>query len=331
MHWLHQVRNLFLEKTPFVIVSIVNVIGTSPDDAGTKLIVTKTNHYGTLNTSNRRAHLIAQARSVLNIQACWSRSVYELNEVAGAENGTYEVFFQYFDALEYPNGMEQARNSLKNEQLSVLVSLFDSDNSKKIPEITVSDGSSTQSSLYPLNHLIIQILRADNGADTVLHQLENSKIVLLQKIHEPEHSVVVIGQSPVSTSLVTQLLLLPIKILWLGGINDKPPEHDQLQRAELCDDNIRGIRPGSSVAIATGSHELDIRCCFTALEHPSLNFIGCLGSKKKSALVRKQLLEQGTSAENLQKLQMPIGLPSICGKQPSIIAASIVAQILGAR
>ena len=58
-----------------------------------------------------------------------------------------------------------------------------------------------------------------------------------------------------------------------------------------------------------------------------LEYIGCIGSKKKIALLREKLLAEGISQERIDRLHAPIGLP-IGAETPAEIAVSVAAELI---
>ena len=75
-------------------------------------------------------------------------------------------------------------------------------------------------------------------------------------------------------------------------------------------------------------HERDLQLCERALTMPASTFVGCIGSEKKAALFRQQLLGNGVTPAQLEKLHIPVGQSSISSKHPAMIAASALAQLL---
>jgi xanthine dehydrogenase accessory factor len=78
------------------------------------------------------------------------------------------------------------------------------------------------------------------------------------------------------------------------------------------------------------AEDLDvIAACLQRLrERDDLPYVGLIGSKSKWATFRHRLEQRGFGAAELARITCPIGVPGIQGKQPEIIAASVVAQIL---
>lgn len=58
-----------------------------------------------------------------------------------------------------------------------------------------------------------------------------------------------------------------------------------------------------------------------------LEYIGCIGSRKKIALLREKLLAEGIAKEQIDKLHAPIGLP-IGAETPAQIAVSVAAELI---
>ena len=62
----------------------------------------------------------------------------------------------------------------------------------------------------------------------------------------------------------------------------------------------------------------------------SVCYVGCIGSRRKAALLRERLAALGFSPADLERIWSPIGLP-IGGDTPAEIAVSITAQLIAHR
>ncbi len=67
-----------------------------------------------------------------------------------------------------------------------------------------------------------------------------------------------------------------------------------------------------------------------ALLKKNFRYIGMMGSRKKVDVLMKELLSEGASQEQLEKVHTPIGVP-INSKTPAEIAISIAAEIIGVK
>ena len=237
---------------------------------------------------------------------------YPLGDIAGAPNGFSTVLYEKFTPP-YPNWLLSLEDTMQHSS-KVLLNNTVTDNS---PEVD----SSWELVLTPSNPEIQRV-----PPISMLHHNDNSK-TLSEAVKYQDSRIAVIGDSAVATALIEQLKLLPVKTQWL--LEQQPASQNSPIICQQISDEAIAMLPGKTlVAIATSSHELDIRCCYRALLNERLAYIGCLGSVRKSDIVKNHLRELGISEARLNQLTMPIGLPGITGKQPAIIAASIVAQLL---
>lgn len=78
--------------------------------------------------------------------------------------------------------------------------------------------------------------------------------------------------------------------------------------------------------VVTRGHKGDSACARQILKRP-YTYLGMIGSKTKVRMCREKLLEEGYTAEQLDTIHAPIGLP-IGGQLPEEIAVSIMAEIV---
>lgn len=83
------------------------------------------------------------------------------------------------------------------------------------------------------------------------------------------------------------------------------------------------------VLVSTSTHGSDLAVVRQALAARP-KFLGCLGSKKKTAFITGKLAEDGFSAEDIGRLHMPVGIP-LGDETPAEIAISIAAQVIMVR
>lgn len=107
---------------------------------------------------------------------------------------------------------------------------------------------------------------------------------------------------------------------------------DAVERRLVDYGNIADTCPIGSrdlVVCATSGHESDRAVVVQALAcHPT--YLGCLGSKKKTAYVRGQLVEAGFGDDEIARVHMPVGVP-IQAETPEEIAISIAAEMIAHR
>jgi xanthine dehydrogenase accessory factor len=86
------------------------------------------------------------------------------------------------------------------------------------------------------------------------------------------------------------------------------------------------------VLIMSFSHAEDLDIVVACLKRlrarNDLPFVGLIGSKTKWATFRHRLEERGFAAEEIARINCPIGVPGIAGKEPEVIAVAVAAQLL---
>lgn len=144
------------------------------------------------------------------------------------------------------------------------------------------------------------------------------------------------GGGHVGQAIVRALAPLPFAVHWIdsrdGIFPADLPALVLTEHSEPVQGAVPALASGSRVLIMSFSHaeDLDIvaACLRRQRERQDLPFIGLIGSRTKWASFRHRLRERGFSEAELDHVTCPIGLPGIAGKQPGVIAASVVAQLL---
>ncbi len=78
----------------------------------------------------------------------------------------------------------------------------------------------------------------------------------------------------------------------------------------------------------TYSHAIDLEVCRTVLARGDFAYLGVIASKTKRARFVRRLRDAGLPEAAVARLQAPIGLPGLEGKEPSAIAVSLAADLL---
>ena len=86
---------------------------------------------------------------------------------------------------------------------------------------------------------------------------------------------------------------------------------------------------GVSVAVVTRGHNEDEQCMHIAVE-ANPDYVGLIGSKRRTSIVIERLRSAGISEEQLGKIHAPIGL-DIGAVSPEEVALAIMAEIVAER
>jgi xanthine dehydrogenase accessory factor len=112
---------------------------------------------------------------------------------------------------------------------------------------------------------------------------------------------------------------------------ERIPDADNIVVVESFDRGVHelGIDEDGYVVIVTRGHAHDKTVLAEALKTEA-GYIGMIGSRRKTGLIYKALLEEGFNREDLERVHAPIGLP-IGGETPQEIAVSIIAEMIQIR
>jgi xanthine dehydrogenase accessory factor len=157
---------------------------------------------------------------------------------------------------------------------------------------------------------------------------------MVEPVARPTRQLWVWGAGHVGQALVEVMAPLPgLAITWVDTAPDRFPE--------TLPDTVRALPvpdPGLAVALApkdaehlilTYSHALDLDLCHRLLTH-GFSACGLIGSATKWARFRSRLGALGHSAPAIDRIDCPIGNPSL-GKHPQAIAIGVASAFLSRR
>jgi xanthine dehydrogenase accessory factor len=145
-------------------------------------------------------------------------------------------------------------------------------------------------------------------------------------------SLLLFGAGHVGRALVLALAPLPFDVRWI----DSRPAAFPLAvpgnvRIETIDDPVAALATAahaSLLVVMTHSHALDLAIVSAALADLRFAYVGLIGSETKRARFISQMRQAGMADAAIARLVCPIGTKQITGKEPAIIAAGIVPQLL---
>lgn len=148
----------------------------------------------------------------------------------------------------------------------------------------------------------------------------------------PKPTLVVIGSGHVGKAVVHLARWLDFRVV----VNDDRPEFAAPQSTPGADVYLPcpmaelpeqlEITPWTYLVLTTRGANVDIQGLPVLLDTPAA-YIGVIGSQRRWATARKQMIDKGVSAEKLQRVCSPIGL-ELNAETPEEIAVSILAEII---
>ena len=154
---------------------------------------------------------------------------------------------------------------------------------------------------------------------------------------EPLFRLQLHGAGHVGRAIARLLATLDVRVDWIDereaefpdSLGDSHwPSHIVRRSSPRAEDEVRDAPPDSCYLVLTHSHDLDLRICEAVLRRGDFRHLGLVGSKSKSERFLRRLEARGIPEHNLLRVTCPIGIPGIQGKQPELIAVSVVAQLL---
>jgi len=164
------------------------------------------------------------------------------------------------------------------------------------------------------------------------------EISIFFEVHRPEFEwhIVVFGAGHVSQTLCRLLVELDCHVTcidtradWL----DRLPSHRRLEKrlVETYTGGISVIANQSTVVVMTKGHSFDLPILRGIEERGvATSFLGVIGSKSKAATLKRDLLENGASAEFTDRIICPVG-DKIGNNTPAEISFGIISQLLRKR
>jgi xanthine dehydrogenase accessory factor len=111
----------------------------------------------------------------------------------------------------------------------------------------------------------------------------------------------------------------------LGDADARVHVHHEAVLPELV---LAELPAGTHVLVMTHDHAEDLALLDAGLRAAHLGPIGLIGSSAKWSRFRATLVRDGHDRDAVDRIVIPIGLPSLAGKDPATIAVSVAAALL---
>lgn len=252
-----------------------------------------------------------------------------------------------------PEISDQIRHALDNGGIAVLATLLDSSELRVGAKLLLMEGPECVGDLgdADLNEATVReankflgtsgearTSRVSDFAPELQHLAHSS--VLFERI-EGEPRLVIAGAGHVGAALARLAALVGYQVTLIDDraefvnrelFSSPTEQHIELVAATNWIDAMReaiGNGRGVSVAIVTRGHKQD-EDCLRAAASANPNYIGMIGSKRRTNIVLDKLREEGISEDQLKTVHAPIGL-DIGAVSPEEVALAILAEIVAKR
>ncbi len=289
-------------------VTVAELSGSGPREVGARMLVARDGEIsGTIGGGRLEWQALADVqRMMTELQKAPVRKYYALGpELGQCCGGAVTLFFEVFDGDDLDFVCQASRHETEAADFTVEIKPL-------IDGAERSVFSSTQPLDNPFEHL-------PDGRVRVRFANQMTPVWLF-------------GAGHVGHALVSALAALPFQVTWLDSRADQFQDiHDQRVTCITTQDpvsNLDHCPAGAFVVIMTHSHELDLELCEKALRQNRYGYVGVIGSKTKAARFRLRLKNADLEEDAVARLVSPLGVATIKGKEPAIVATSIVCQLL---
>jgi xanthine dehydrogenase accessory factor len=149
----------------------------------------------------------------------------------------------------------------------------------------------------------------------------------------PRFTLQLYGAGHVGRAIVHVLAGIHCRVQWIDERESEFPSvalppHIERVCVEPVEAEVAMAPAGAFYLVLTHSHDIDMAITHAILRRGDFGYLGLIGSVTKRARFEHRLRERGVAAEQVARMQCPIGVPGIGGKEPEVIAVAVVAQLL---
>ena len=177
------------------------------------------------------------------------------------------------------------------------------------------------------------------GAVTLAYAGLDAGVLARWPIDAPRFHLQLYGAGHVGRAIARALAPLNVLVDWIDERDEEFPheffEHggpwpDHIRKVcvDAVEGEVRSAPAGAFYLVLTHQHDLDLRISEAILRRGDFGFFGLIGSKTKRQRFIHRFEQRGVPAERIARMTCPIGVPGIEGKEPEVIAAAVVAQLL---
>jgi len=310
--WLPQVRSAIMAGQALVLVTVVKTQGSTPREAGAHLWVTPQAVHGTIGGGHLEWVAAQRAREMIatqNWHACCQR--YALGPSLGqCCGGAVTLMFEPLSRFD----LDWLDEAIRLVRMGI--------GARRVRNLTQNGQP------ISVSRPRFQDLQNPQNPGS-MHRWVDANGQWEEYLSANALPVVVCGAGHVGKEIIRLLGALPAAVTWLDARDDQwpldvPPNVVCLQGD---DEDVRDLPPNAAWLVLTHDHALDMAIVEQVLRHQPFAFLGMIGSKTKAARFRSQLGRR-FAAEQIERLTCPVGLVDTDSKLPSVIAISIVAQLL---
>ena len=329
--WISDLNSAIDRHGVCVLVTVARARGSTPREAGAKMIVTPDGIFGTIGGGNLEQVAIDRGRRLIEQSApsgAQSETISLGPSLGQCCGGSVDLLFDPIVGG-VPGWVSLAGEaSLGTEPVLTITTVGRAETATQA--VRAGDLADT-----PLHEAIRdhaqRLFDAGQPACQLLKSRHHETVVL--EIHgNVDAPVVLFGAGHVGRSIAACLNGLPFRVAWVDQRAHEFPDDVPANATPIITSDptteVDRAPPGSIYLVLTHSHPLDLALCAKVLQRSDFRFLGLIGSSTKRERFRRQLAQLGLSDERLDRMTCPIGITGIRGKTPQEIGVAVAAQLL---
>ena len=324
MHdWIAETQRLLASGVPVVLVTIARAEGSTPREAGAKLLVTDTQQWQTIGGGHLEWRAAEIARKMLRHESAGHvRRVERLSlgpSLGQCCGGVATLVFERLTPSDLEWVSTLARRVRAGRACTRTVMLADAAAVDTGP-VALSDPGSGADAMPGLPRVACRLWQ------------EQGRRGFSEIIAPPDFHIVLFGAGHVGQALVRILATLPCTVSWVDERDAQfpsvVPANVSIEATDTPEVLIAQAPPRSYFLVMTHSHALDQHLCQHIFLRRDFAYFGLIGSRTKRRKFERRLQERGIAAERLAQMICPIGVEGLTDKRPEVIAVAVAAQLL---
>ena len=331
---------------PCVLATVVRTKGSTPQKAGAMLLVRQDGTgVGTLGGGCVEGDIWFAAKEILRLNGGAEFKDYYLNEDIAARDGLVCGGTMYFyleplrdqkDFITVGNEILEAYDGGQPVSLATVVNAVDGGPALGSKLLLRSDGTVSGSfGNAEFDAQVIEVSRkvADIGSNESFNLSDGTEVFVDGFTTPP--TLVMVGGGHVGKATADLAYSLGYRVYLV----DDRPEFCNEERFPYAEERVietydkwtdhLDLNVNSFVVVATRGHRFDDMALESALKTRA-RYIGVLGSRRKTIMIYRRLLQQGVPLERIKEVYAPIGL-NIGAVEPEELAVSIMSEIIMVR
>ena len=326
---------------PAVLATLVKTVGSTPQKIGAQILVKQDGScVGTVGGGCVEGDIWFAASQMLKKGPPCSLFEYTLNEDLAADNGLVCGGQMKF-VLEVVEPTDESRGFYRDimealergETTSVITVVEPPSGSGIEPFSKLNLGKATDTELTEVDEALLASARerAAEGVSCWVQE-DTPRCAYYLAVYAPPTTLLVVGGGHIGQSVATVATLVGFKVVVIDDREDfanreRFPDVAATYHGDytsvIADLNVNS---NWQIVIVTRGHKYDYEALSAALRTDA-NYIGVMGSRRKGVLLIKELIKQGYSEEDVERVRTPVGV-DIGAVTPPEIALSIVTELL---